>query len=110
MPILWRAWIAFTTIIGIFLAILSVLAVLPHFYSEKHPHALAVLSPLVILAVPLADLVWVVLLRWRSGRPAYLGDTNHLSHRLVRLGLNQRQAVMLIWAVAAAIGSLTSLL
>ena len=30
MPILWRAWIAFTTIIGIFLAILSVLAVLQH--------------------------------------------------------------------------------
>src|SRR6266536_33744 len=30
MPILWRAWIAFTTIIGIFLAVLSVLAVLQH--------------------------------------------------------------------------------
>jgi UDP-GlcNAc:undecaprenyl-phosphate GlcNAc-1-phosphate transferase len=90
--------------------LLSVLAVLPHFYSEKYPHALAVLSPLVILAVPLADLAWVVLLRWQSGRPAYLGDTNHLSHRLVRLGLSQRQAVIFIWAVAAAVGSLTSLL
>src|SRR5215469_11093882 len=30
MPILWRAWAAFTTIIGLFLAILSVLAVLQH--------------------------------------------------------------------------------
>src|SRR5262245_21955123 len=30
MPILWRAWIAFTTIIGIFLAILSALAILEH--------------------------------------------------------------------------------
>ncbi len=30
MPILWRAWAAFTTIIGLFLAILSVLAVFQH--------------------------------------------------------------------------------
>src|SRR6185503_2434671 len=73
--------------------LLAVLAILPHFYSAQHPHRWAVLSPLLILAVPLGDLVWVVLLRWRSGKPFYLGDTNHLSHRLVRLGLTQVQAV-----------------
>ena len=69
--------------------LLSVLAILPHFYSIKNPHVLAVFSPLLILAVPLADLVWVVILRWRSGTPFYVGDTNHLSHRLVRSGLSR---------------------
>jgi len=86
--------------------LLSGLAILPHFYSEKHPHPFAVLSPLFILAVPLLDLVWVVLIRWRMKKPIYVGDTNHLSHRLVRQGLSQAQAVWLIWAAAAAAGSL----
>jgi len=90
--------------------LMSVLAVLPHFYSEKHPHALAVLSPLLILAVPLADLVWVVLLRWRMGKPFYVGDTNHLSHQLARRGLGQTQAVAVIWVLAAAVGILVFLL
>jgi UDP-GlcNAc:undecaprenyl-phosphate GlcNAc-1-phosphate transferase len=90
--------------------LMSVLAILPHFYSDRHPRALAVLSPLLILAVPLADLIWVVRLRWRMGVPVYLGDTNHLSHRLVRHGLSQTRAVLAIWALAAAVGSLVFLL
>jgi UDP-GlcNAc:undecaprenyl-phosphate GlcNAc-1-phosphate transferase len=90
--------------------LLAVLAILPHFYSVKHPKPFAVLSPLFILAVPLLDLAWVVLLRWRAGKPFYVGDTNHLSHRLVRRGFTQVQAVTLIWALALVIGLLSLLL
>jgi UDP-GlcNAc:undecaprenyl-phosphate GlcNAc-1-phosphate transferase len=66
-----------------------------------------VLTPLLVLAIPLADLVWVILLRWRIGQPFYQGDTNHLSHRLVSRGLTRTQAVMLIWAAAEALSLLT---
>ncbi|MBC8002561.1 MAG: undecaprenyl/decaprenyl-phosphate alpha-N-acetylglucosaminyl 1-phosphate transferase, partial [Opitutaceae bacterium] len=45
--------------------LLAVLAILPHFYSEKNPAALAVMTPLLVLAVPLLDMAWVVLLRTR---------------------------------------------
>ncbi len=86
--------------------LLAVLAILPHFHSPKHPDALAVLTPLLVLAVPLLDLAWVVLVRWRLGQPFYVGDTNHVSHRLVRRGFTPTQAVLLIWTMAAAIGSL----
>ncbi len=86
--------------------LLSVLAILPHFYSSRHRRPLAVLIPLLVLAVPLIDLVWVVFLRWRAGQPFYIGDTNHLSHRLVRRGFTQTQAVVVIWFIAALIGSL----
>ncbi len=89
--------------------LLAVLAILPHFYSIRHPRRWAVLIPLVVLAVPLADMLWVVLLRWRIGQPFYQGDTNHLSHRLVRLGLTRTRAVLLIWLAAALIASLTIL-
>ena len=90
--------------------LLAVLAILPHFYTTRHPRRWAVLIPLLILAVPLADMVWVVLLRWRKGQPFYIGDTNHLSHRLVRTGLSRSGAVAVIWIIAAAVGALSYLL
>ncbi|MSU59103.1 MAG: undecaprenyl/decaprenyl-phosphate alpha-N-acetylglucosaminyl 1-phosphate transferase [Pedosphaera sp.] len=86
--------------------LLAVLAILPHFYTAQHPRRLAVLTPLVVLAIPLLDLAWVVLLRRRMGKPFYVGDTNHLSHRLVRAGLSRTTAVLLIWLAAAALGAL----
>lgn len=89
--------------------LLAVLAILPHFYNEDQPRRLAVLTPLLVLAVPLGDLAWVVILRTRRGQPFYVGDTNHLSHRLVRAGLSRPVAVMLIWLLAAGIGALAFL-
>ncbi|MGO9588314.1 MAG: MraY family glycosyltransferase [Limisphaerales bacterium] len=86
--------------------LLAVLAILPHFYSKRNPHPLAVLSPLFVLALPLADLAWVVIQRTLAGKPFYIGDTNHLSHRLVRTGLSRARAVLVIWLVAAAVGSI----
>ena len=90
--------------------LLAILAVLPHFYTPLHPRRWAVLIPLFILAVPLLDMVWVVLLRWRIGQPFYQGDTNHLSHRLVRLGLSRTTAVIIIWLLSALLGSLACFL
>jgi len=86
--------------------LLAVLAILPHFYTHKHPRVLAVLSPLVILAIPLVDLVRVVWIRFRLGRPFYLGDNNHLSHRLVAAGMSRPGAVAWIWLAAAIAGAL----
>ena len=48
---------------------MSVLAILPHFYTRVHPRAYAVLTPLLVLAVPLGDLAWVVILRTRPPFP-----------------------------------------
>jgi len=89
--------------------LLAVLAILPHFYTLHHPRPWAVLIPLLVLAVPLGDMVWVVLLRWRLGQPFYQGDNNHLSHRLVRRGLTRAQAVLVIWAAAEAVALLAYL-
>jgi UDP-GlcNAc:undecaprenyl-phosphate/decaprenyl-phosphate GlcNAc-1-phosphate transferase len=89
--------------------LLAVLAILPHFYTAKHPQTWAVFKPLLVLAVPLADLCWVVIIRWRAGKPFYVGDNNHLSHRLVRRGLSKTSAVVLIWLIAAAVASIALL-
>jgi UDP-GlcNAc:undecaprenyl-phosphate GlcNAc-1-phosphate transferase len=69
-----------------------------------------VLTPLLVLAVPLGDLVWVVILRWKLKKPFYVGDNNHLSHRLVRRNFSRKNAVLIIWAIAVASGVLGVLL
>jgi len=84
--------------------LLAVLAILPHFYTPRHPRRWAVLVPLFLLAVPLIDLSWIVFFRWRIGQPFYQGDRNHLSHRLVRLGLSPKRAVLVLWLLSALLG------
>jgi UDP-GlcNAc:undecaprenyl-phosphate GlcNAc-1-phosphate transferase len=84
--------------------LLAVLAILPHFYTRQNPHPLAVLTPLFFLAVPLLDLAQVVIYRTLNRKPFWIGDNNHLSHRLVRAGLSRTQAVLVIWLVATIIG------
>ncbi|MEQ9454821.1 MAG: MraY family glycosyltransferase [Phycisphaeraceae bacterium] len=63
-----------------------------------------VLTPLIVLAVPVYDFLSVVLLRLRAGRSPMSADRNHLSHRLVRLGLNPPAAVGLIAILTLATG------
>ena len=86
--------------------LLAILAILPHFYTPGKPRPLAVLTPLLVLALPLFDLVSVVVIRTLNRKPFYIGDTNHLSHRLVRRGLSKTTAVLVIWLLAALCGSL----
>ena len=85
--------------------LLAVMSILPHFYTKQNPHPLAVLSPLFVLAIPLLDLAQVVIFRTLNKKPFWIGDTNHLSHRIVRAGLNRTRAVLLLWLIAAIIGA-----
>jgi UDP-GlcNAc:undecaprenyl-phosphate GlcNAc-1-phosphate transferase len=88
--------------------LLAVMAILPHFYNKQNPHPLAVLSPLLVLAIPLIDLAQVVISRTLNRRPFWIGDTNHLSHRLVRAGLSRTRAVLLLWMIAVMVGILAA--
>jgi UDP-GlcNAc:undecaprenyl-phosphate GlcNAc-1-phosphate transferase len=60
--------------------------------------------PLIVLAVPLYDFASVVIIRLSQGRSPLVGDTQHLSHRLMRLGLSRRAAVLVIYALTGATG------
>jgi len=60
------------------------------------------LAPLIVLAVPLYDLVVVSIIRISRGKSPFVGDTNHLSHRLVARGMSRRTAVLCIWLMTAA--------
>ncbi len=83
---------------------LAVLPIIGTFYTPHAPTWLPVLIPLLVLAVPLFDLVMVVAIRLVHGNPIYMGDINHISHRLVRLGLPQSWAVALIYLITLTLG------
>lgn len=67
--------------------------------------AWAVVMPLVILAVPIFDTLTVIFIRVKNGKPIYIGDKNHFSHRLVKLGMSHRRAVFFIHLVTLCVGS-----
>lgn len=85
--------------------LLAVMAILPHFYTKQNQRPLAVLAPLLVLAIPLLDLAQVTVFRTLNKKPFWLGDTNHVSHRLTRAGLSRTKAVLVLWLLAAAIGA-----
>lgn len=79
--------------------------------AHEHPADPLLLAPLLVLLVPAYDLASVILIRLSRRLPPWRGDHNHLSHRLVRLGLSRRGAVLVIYAmnlaaVAGALGAL----
>ena len=93
--------------VGYMLAVLPVLTTFYHTAGPRHaetPTHLPVLIPLLVLAVPLFDLVMVMWIRLQRRQPVHIGDANHLSHRLVRLGLPQSWAVTLIYLITLTLG------
>lgn len=65
--------------------------------------------PLVILGLPVLDTTTVTLGRLRRGRSVAVGGRDHLSHRLVALGLSRRNAVMTLVGTEAVLGALAVL-
>jgi len=64
----------------------------------KTQAVLALLFPLVVLAVPFLDTTFVVLKRLKYRRPIYAADANHFHHRFSRIGFSQRRTVLYLYA------------
>ncbi len=64
--------------------------------------------PLFILLIPIFDTAFVSITRRLAGRSPLVGGRDHLSHRLVALGLDERRAVVGLYLLAA-LGGVTAL-
>jgi UDP-GlcNAc:undecaprenyl-phosphate/decaprenyl-phosphate GlcNAc-1-phosphate transferase len=78
-------------------------------YTRPEYSPYSVLTPLLVMAVPLYDSTSVVLIRLREGRSPFQADRRHFSHRLVDRGLTPARAVWTIDLVTLA-GGLGALL
>jgi UDP-GlcNAc:undecaprenyl-phosphate/decaprenyl-phosphate GlcNAc-1-phosphate transferase len=63
------------------------------------------LLPVLVLAVPILDTTLVTIARLLEGRPISQGGRDHSSHRLVRFGLSEKNAVLLLAVIASALGA-----
>jgi UDP-GlcNAc:undecaprenyl-phosphate GlcNAc-1-phosphate transferase len=85
--------------------LMSVLTILTTYYQPSRSITpLVLIVPLVVLAVPLYDVISVVIHRIRLGVSPFRGDWRHFSHRLVKRGMTSRGAVLTIYLATAATG------
>ena len=68
-----------------------------------------VLLPILVLAIPLADVGFAVLRRMRGRKPVFHADKEHIHHWLLEMASSHRQAVlvMYLWSTMIAGASLT---
>ncbi len=60
--------------------------------------------PVLVLLIPIFDTTLVFVMRKLAGRSIAQGGRDHTSHRLVALGLSERKAVWMLWALAGISG------
>jgi len=87
-------------VVGFFVAILSLRTT--YYHQAQGGHWYPVLLPLIVMAVPLYDFISVTILRIRAGKSPFVGDTQHLSHRLKKRGLTDTQTVLTLYLATLA--------
>jgi UDP-GlcNAc:undecaprenyl-phosphate GlcNAc-1-phosphate transferase len=78
--------------------------------NQKSSTAVAILVPIVALGVPIADTMLAMIRRIVRHRPIFSADRSHIHHKLLDLGLSQRQAVLSLYAVSILLGGVALLL
>ena len=65
-----------------------------------------VATVLLVLGLPIADVAWQIVRRWRSGHSLFVGDRGHLHHRLYDRGWSPRRIVLLYVGWGIVMGTL----
>ncbi len=87
-----------STFLGFSLGVISIQGTL------KSYTAIAIAIPLLVLGLPLFDTVFAVLRRLISGKSIMEADRGHLHHRLIDMGLSQRQSVVAMYTASGSLG------
>jgi UDP-GlcNAc:undecaprenyl-phosphate GlcNAc-1-phosphate transferase len=71
---------------------------------------LAVISPVLILGIPIFDLMLVMFIRWRKGIPMTKGSPDHFALRLRQCRLTVRETTITAYVVGALLGGVALLM
>jgi UDP-GlcNAc:undecaprenyl-phosphate GlcNAc-1-phosphate transferase len=88
--------------IGFLLAVLTLRTT--YYHQAASGSWYPVLIPLISMAVPLYDFITVTALRLSQGKSPFVGDTQHFSHRLRKLGLTDTQTVLTLYLATLTTG------
>ena len=87
--------------LGYILSIVSILGV------AKTYTAVVIALPILVLGLPIFDVTWAIirrLIKGKSIKAIFKADRGHLHHRLLAGGFSQKQAVLILYAISAALG------
>lgn len=73
-------------------------------HPAKDATLLTVLVPTLAMGVPVFDTLLAILRRFRTGQQMAVADRGHTHHRLLALGLSQRDAVVLLYVASGWLG------
>ena len=74
--------------------------------TQSGPPGAAPWVPVLVLGLPLVDTAWAVIRRIIARAPIFAPDKKHVHHRLLTMGLSQRIAMLVLWAISAACAAL----
>ncbi|MEX5219341.1 MAG: MraY family glycosyltransferase [Nitrospiraceae bacterium] len=69
-------------------------------------HSISLLTPVLILGMPIFDTVFVMYIRFLRGLPIFLGSPDHMAIRLRHWGLSVQQVVLLSYVGSACLGGI----
>ncbi|MFL0267193.1 glycosyltransferase family 4 protein [Candidatus Clostridium radicumherbarum] len=72
----------------------------------KSATAFAISVPILAIGLPIYDTIFAMIRRKVNGKPISQADRGHLHHRLLDLGLSQRQAVIIMYLISAILGGI----
>ena len=72
--------------------------------NRKGTAAVTLLFPLVAMGLPIADSLLAFGRRLARGTPVFRADSEHIHHRLLRLGLSPRSALLVLWYLCIYLG------
>lgn len=73
----------------------------------KSATAFAVAVPILALGLPIYDTLFAIIRRKVNGKPIMQADRGHLHHRLLDMGLSQKQAVIIMYLISAVLGGIS---
>lgn len=73
----------------------------------KSATAFAIVVPVLALGLPIYDTVFAIIRRKINGKPISQGDRGHLHHRLLDMGLTQKQVVIVMYFISAVLGGIS---
>jgi len=77
---------------------------------KESTHLIMILAiPVLVLAVPLFDTVFVALMRGFNSRKVFQGGKDHISHRMVVLGLSDKHTVIVLYIISIFFGAISAL-
>lgn len=66
--------------------------------------AVSIAIPLLVLGLPLFDTLFAIIRRIGTHKPIMQADRSHLHHRLIDMGLSQKQSVLIMYIASATLG------